>query len=519
MIRRAPWARLLAACTRSRGESFGRHVKLLRPNPGPIHAICQLPGWRGLARGPHSGGGGGHGRDAGGGDVDAEECEEEPMWEELEKDVEAFFVAGERREMDVMIVHPVVRERGVSPHEAEVLVSEAMALVGTLPGWAVRDCVLLRSRNPGSKFVFGKGNFKTLTDKVRASPRLSAVFVNMERLTVAQEICLEEAWGLPVLDRYSLVLRIFQLHARTREAKLQIALASIPLMRSRMRKEHKHLDQQGGGSRYLKGPGETALETQRRVLEQREQRLRRALGTVARKRSLLRSQRSRAELPVVALVGYTNSGKTTLARALTHDLSLEPHDAVFATLDVTAHAGLLPGRTTALYVDTVGFLSRLPHGLVHAFSATLEDVLHSDVIVHVRDISNTDTERQRDTVLHVLAQLGLSEAARSRILEVHNKIDLMPQELSAGVGVQVSALHEWGLEELKERVQEAVLIATNKAVMELSIPLEGEHLAWLYREAAVQDVRVIPESSTAHVSVIISQAALGKFYKRFGRSS
>nr|XP_032827749.1 putative GTP-binding protein 6 isoform X1 [Petromyzon marinus] len=519
MIRRAPWARLLAACTRSRGESFGRHVKLLRPNPGPIHAICQLPGWRGLARGPHSGGGG-HGRDAGGGDVDAEECEEEPMWEELEKDVEAFFVAGERREMDVMIVHPVVRERGVSPHEAEVLVSEAMALVGTLPGWAVRDCVLLRSRNPGSKFVFGKGNFKTLTDKVRASPRLSAVFVNMERLTVAQEICLEEAWGLPVLDRYSLVLRIFQLHARTREAKLQIALASIPLMRSRMRKEHKHLDQQGGGSRYLKGPGETALETQRRVLEQREQRLRRALGTVARKRSLLRSQRSRAELPVVALVGYTNSGKTTLARALTHDLSLEPHDAVFATLDVTAHAGLLPGRTTALYVDTVGFLSRLPHGLVHAFSATLEDVLHSDVIVHVRDISNTDTERQRDTVLHVLAQLGLSEAARSRILEVHNKIDLMPQrELSAGVGVQVSALHEWGLEELKERVQEAVLIATNKAVMELSIPLEGEHLAWLYREAAVQDVRVIPESSTAHVSVIISQAALGKFYKRFGRSS
>ncbi|XP_078732448.1 putative GTP-binding protein 6 isoform X4 [Lampetra fluviatilis] len=464
MIRRVSWARLLAACTTPRGESFGRQVKLLRPNPGPIHAICQLPGWRGLARGPHSGGG--HGRDAGGGDVeDAEECEEEPIWEELEEDVEAFFVTGERREMDVMIVHPVVRERGVSPHEAETLVSEAMALVATLPGWAVCDCVLLRSRNPGSKFVFGKGNFETLTDKVRASPRLSAVFVNMERLTVAQEMCLEEAWGLPVLDRYSLVLRIFQLHARTREAKLQIALASIPLMRSRMRKEHKHLDQQGGGSRYLKGPG-----------------------------------------------------KTTLARALTRDLSLEPHDAVFATLDVTAHAGLLPGRTTALYVDTVGFLSRLPHGLVHAFSATLEDVLHSDVIVHVRDISNTGTERQKDTVLHVLAQLGLSEAARSRILEVHNKIDLMQhRELCAGVGVQVSALHEWGLEELKERVQEAVLTATNKAIMELIIPLEGEHLAWLYREAAVQDVRVIPESSTAHVSVIISQAALGKFYKRFGR--
>ncbi|XP_078732446.1 putative GTP-binding protein 6 isoform X3 [Lampetra fluviatilis] len=478
MIRRVSWARLLAACTTPRGESFGRQVKLLRPNPGPIHAICQLPGWRGLARGPHSGGG--HGRDAGGGDVeDAEECEEEPIWEELEEDVEAFFVTGERREMDVMIVHPVVRERGVSPHEAETLVSEAMALVATLPGWAVCDCVLLRSRNPGSKFVFGKGNFETLTDVPGGG--------------------VGPACAGPLLACTP--------HLPTARADT-----------SRMRKEHKHLDQQGGGSRYLKGPGETALETQRRVLEQREQRLRRALGTVARKRSLLRSQRSRAELPVVALVGYTNSGKTTLARALTRDLSLEPHDAVFATLDVTAHAGLLPGRTTALYVDTVGFLSRLPHGLVHAFSATLEDVLHSDVIVHVRDISNTGTERQKDTVLHVLAQLGLSEAARSRILEVHNKIDLMQhRELCAGVGVQVSALHEWGLEELKERVQEAVLTATNKAIMELIIPLEGEHLAWLYREAAVQDVRVIPESSTAHVSVIISQAALGKFYKRFGR--
>lgn len=209
-------------------------------------------------------------------------------------------------------------------------------------------------------------------------------------------------------------------------------------------------------------------------------------------------------------------GKTTLIRALTGDEAAQPRDQLFATLDITAHAGSLPSRMTVLYMDTIGFLSQLPHGLIESFSATLEDVAHSDLIVHVRDVSHPETELQKVSVLSALQGLGLPAPLLDSVVEVHNKVDLVPgyrpPDPSA---VAVSALLGQGLEELRVGLEEAVLRATGRQVLTLHIKLAGPQLSWLYKEATVQQVDVLPEAGAAHVKVIISNSAYGKFRKLF----
>ncbi|DBA13494.1 TPA: hypothetical protein GDO54_018468 [Pyxicephalus adspersus] len=197
---------------------------------------------------------------------------------------------------------------------------------------------------------------------------------------------LEAAWGVKVFDRYTVVLNIFRYNARTKEAKLQIALAELPLLRSKLKNEMAHLDQQGGGSRYVMGSGETLMEIQHRLLKEREIKLKKALDKLRNKRKLLRAQRKRREFPVISVLGYTNSGKTTIIKALTGDRQLLPRDQLFATLDITAHGGLLPCRLPIIYIDTIGFLSQLPHNLIESFSATLEDVIHSVITLHLKQL-------------------------------------------------------------------------------------------------------------------------------------
>ncbi|XP_012513322.1 PREDICTED: putative GTP-binding protein 6 [Propithecus coquereli] len=327
---------------------------------------------------------------------------------------------------------------------------------------------------------------------------------------------LEAAWGVEVFDRFTVVLHIFRCHARTKEARLQVALAEIPLLRSNLRDSVAHLDRQGGGSRYIMGSGESFMQLQQRLLREKEAKLRRALERLRKKRLVLRRQRARREFPVVSVVGYTNCGKTTLIKALTGDAAIQPRDQLFATLDITAHAGSLPSRMTVLYMDTIGFLSELPHGLIESFSATLEDVAHSDLIVHVRDVSHPETERQKASVLSALRGLRLPGPLLDTMVEVHNKVDLVPGYSPAEPGaVAVSALLGRGLQQLKAELEEAVLRATGRQVLTLRVRLAGAQLSWLHREATVQQVDVIPEDGVADVKVIISNAAYGKFRKLF----
>ncbi|XP_077002165.1 putative GTP-binding protein 6 [Tamandua tetradactyla] len=448
-------------------------------------------------------------------DADEENEEEEEDEEEELLPREPLLPGGSQR---VCVVHPEVKGGARSPQltRAEWQVAEAKALVHTLDGWSVVDTVVLPTRTPDSRLVFGKGNFEHLTERIRGSPEVTSIFLNVERMAPLTKKELEAAWGVEVFDRFTIVLHIFRCNARTREARLQLALAEIPLLRSNLRPGAPHLHRGGGGSRYIMGSGESFMQLQQRLLREKEMKIKKALEKLKKKRHLLRRQRRRREFPVISVVGYTNCGKTTLIKALTGEAALQPRDQLFATLDVTAHGGLLPSRMPVLYVDTIGFLSQLPHSLIGSFSATLEDVACSDLIVHVRDVSHPETELQKASVLSTLRSLQLPAALLDSIVEVHNKVDLVPgYSPPEPKALAVSALLGQGLEQLKAELEAAVLRATGRQVLTLRIRLAGSQLRWLYREAAVQDVAVVPEDGTARVKVIMSSSAYGKFRKLF----
>ncbi|XP_077891345.1 putative GTP-binding protein 6 isoform X4 [Ictidomys tridecemlineatus] len=398
------------------------------PPPGPVRALAATGRY---GPGGREGPGSAERRKANGRTTHAGEDEEEPEDEGEEEEEEELLrsdpllPAGTQR---VCLVHPEVKWGAGKPQltRAEWQVAEARALVHTLAGWSVVDTMVVPTKTPERRLIFGKGNFEHLTERIRGSPEITCVFLNVERLSPPSKKELEAAWGVPVFDRFTVVLHIFRCHARTKEARLQVALAEIPLLRSNLKNDAAVSDRSGGGSRYIMGSGESFLQLRQRLLREKEVKLRRALERLRRKRQHLRRQRAKREFPVVAVVGYTNCGKTTLIRALTSDEAAQPRDQLFATLDITAHAGSLPSRMTVLYMDTIGFLSQLPHGLIESFSATLEDVAHADVIVHVRDVSHPETELQKVSVLSALQGLGLPAPLLDSVVEVHNKVDLVP---------------------------------------------------------------------------------------------
>ncbi|KAM5180363.1 putative GTP-binding protein 6 [Mantella aurantiaca] len=446
--------------------------------------------------------------------------------DEEDEDVEELLVsqaAALHGAQKILIVHPDVKWGPKKPRDttARHLVDEAVALVHSIPNWIVVDKLIMSTKSPDHKYIFGKGNFQTLTEKIKGIPQITAVFLNVERISSLSEKEMEAAWGVQVFDRYTVVLNIFRYNARTKEAKLQIALAELPLLRSRLRNEMADLDQQGGGSRYVMGSGETLMETQQRLLKERELKLKKALEKLKKKRKLLRTQRKRREFPVISVLGYTNSGKTTLIKALTGDASLQPRDQLFATLDVTAHGGLLPSRLPVIYVDTIGFLSQLPHNLIESFSATLEDVIHSDLLIHVRDVSHPESINQKKSVLSVLSNLNVPQKLLDTMVEVHNKIDLMefcvtdPSLETKDAAISVSALLGYGLEDLKQSIETGVMESTGRIVTKIRVNLESSQLSWLYKEASVQDVKVLPVDGEADVHVIITNAAYGKYRKLF----
>ncbi|XP_005923496.1 putative GTP-binding protein 6 [Haplochromis burtoni] len=447
---------------------------------------------------------------------DEDFLEDSEVEELFQQQIPAGIGEGQHR---VFIVHPDVKWGSRKQHltTAELMMAEAEGLVNTLENWTVVDKMILSTKTPEKKRIFGKGNFQTLTERIRQTAGITAVFVNVERLTPLSERDFEEVWGVKVFDRYSLVLHIFRCNARTKEAKLQISLAEIPLLRSRLKNEMANLDQQGGGSRYIGGSGETLYEIQQRLLKEREIKIRLALEKLRKKRHLLRSQRRHREFPVVSVLGYTNCGKTTLIKALTGDTGLQPRNQLFATLDVTVHAGQLPSHMTVLYVDTIGFLSQLPHQLIDSFSATLEDIKHSDLLIHVRDISHPETASQKVNVLNVLKNLQMPDRLMNSMIEVHNKTDLLTNYESAEpAALPISALEGRGLEQLKEAVEEEILKATGKQILDLKVNLSSPQLSWLYKEATVQDVQVDADEGSAVVKVIISTAAHGRYKKLFG---
>lgn len=356
----------------------------------------------------------------------------------------------------------------------------------------VRAHGLVPLPSPRPATLFGSGKVEELAGLVRAE---GAELVIVDHpLTPVQQRNLETAWNAKVLDRTGLILEIFGERARTREGRLQVELAHLVYQKSRLVRSWTHLERQRGGFGFLGGPGETQIESDRRVIGERIELIRRELEQVRRTRSLHRKARQRVPYPSVALVGYTNAGKSTLFNALT-GAGVLAEDILFATLDPTFRAISLPHGSKAVLSDTVGFISDLPTTLIAAFRATLEEVLEADLVLHIRDITDTASAHQRTDVHEVLAELGIDvEAEPNRLLEVWNKADLLDAEARARLLNEaardpsrpclVSAVTGAGLHELLGEIE--ARLARTRATVEVTLgPEDGALANWVYENCEV----------------------------------
>ncbi|XP_065653984.1 putative GTP-binding protein 6 isoform X2 [Hydra vulgaris] len=401
----------------------------------------------------------------------------------------------------------------------ESRLEEAEALINSIEHWKVNSTCIESIHEDNPKMFFGSGKLNEISDHVKKlveSEEITAVFINTGKLTSQQIKELQSALGCKIFDRYRVVLDLFKKRAGTKEAQLQVKLAEIQYLRSHLTSDEANYDQQRGGGMMMSGAGETIIDIKRRTLNLEESKIKKMLLHIREHHSQIKADRLEKRFPHVALVGYTNAGKTTLAKCLSHDISLTPEDKLFATLDSTAHKGKLPCGLSIIYMDTVGFISDLPHELVESFSTTLDDLKTADLLLHVCDCSHPEFELQIETVSNVLMKLNLPKNLLSNMVNVFNKVDVSNalQLQDSKDAYFVSAKYGDGIDNLRLAIEKKILSLTKRRVVNICIDQTGNELSWLYHNATVVKT-VSNQDGTLDVVTILDSATQNKFEKHF----